>query len=220
MAQIILLRHLKSQWNADNRFAGWVDNPVSKEGTEQAKDIAFKLSKINFDIIYTSSLIRNKQTVIKVLENLEGKYPIFFHPEGKMKDWGNFQGEGNYILAKVTDTLNERYYGDLQGLNKEETKQKYGEDKVQIWRRSYKIPPPNGESLEDVYNRAIPFFKDNIEKDLLSGKDVLVVASHNTLRAIVKYIENISDDGIADVELPFGAIIKYNFENNTYKKTL
>jgi len=218
MAKIYLQRHLKSQWNLENRFTGWVDNPISKEGAEQAKEAAEKLVGLNLDVIYTSPLIRNKQTVIKVLKNLGDKYPIFRYFEGKMQKWGNFVGNGNHIPVYVSEKLNERYYGKLQGLNKEETKQKYGDEQVRLWRRSFKIAPPGGESLKDVCKRVEPFYKKYIEKDLKEGKDVLVVASHNSLRAIVKYIEKISDNEIAEVELPFGGLVKYNYDGGNYKK--
>jgi len=218
VAKIYLQRHLKSQWNLENRFTGWVDNPISKEGAEQAKEAAAKLAGLNLDVIYTSPLIRNKQTVIKVLKNLGDKYPIFRYFDGKMKKWGNFVGNGNHIPVYVSENLNERYYGKLQGLNKEETKQKYGEEQVRLWRRSFKVAPPGGESLRDVCRRVDPFYKKYIEKDLKEGKDVLVVASHNSLRAIVKYIEKISDDEIAEVELPFGGLVKYNYDGGNYKK--
>jgi len=212
MAKLILLRHLKSQWNEENRFAGWVDNPLSEAGIQQAEGIAGQLKDLNIDIIYTSPLIRNKQTVIRILRLLGDKYPIFRYFEEKMKKWGNFEGDGNHIPVYVSEKLNERYYGKLQGLNKEDTIKKYGEEKVRLWRRSYDIAPPGGESLKDVYNRAIPFYKKYVVKDLKAGKNVLIVASHNSLRAIVKYIENISDEKIADVELSFGALLEYNFD--------
>jgi 2,3-bisphosphoglycerate-dependent phosphoglycerate mutase len=158
------LRHLKSQWNLENRFSGWVDNPLSKEGSEQQKEVADKLVNINFDVIYTSPLIRNQQTVIKILKNLGNKYPIFEHFGGKMEKWGNFEGDGSHIPVFVSETLNERYYGKLQGLDKEETAEKYGENQVHLWRRSYDIAPPGGESLKDVCKRTLPFYKKYIEK--------------------------------------------------------
>ena len=114
--------------------------------------------------------------------------------------------------------LDERNYGELTGLNKNETIKKYGVEKVHLWRRSYNIAPPGGESLEDVCDRAVPFFKKYVEKDLKDGKNVLLVASHNSLRAIVKYIENISDHDIINLELPFGALVKYDFNSKNYTK--
>jgi 2,3-bisphosphoglycerate-dependent phosphoglycerate mutase len=219
MAKLFLLRHLKSQWNLENRFAGWSDNPLSKEGSDTAKNVAGGLIGQNFDVIYTSPLIRNMQTVIKILRNVPGdKYPFFIHLDGgKMQKWGNYTDIGkNDLPTFVSEKLNERYYGKLQGLNKEETAKKYGEKQVHLWRRSYDVAPPGGESLKDVIKRTTPFYKKIIEKDLKSGKNVLVVASHNSLRAIVKYIENIPNEKIIDLELPFGALIKYDFDGNKY----
>lgn len=220
MSKLFLLRHLKSQWNLDDRFAGWCDNPLSKEGSDSAKTVAENMAGQTFDVIYTSPLIRNMQTVIKILRNINNgeKYPFFIHLDGeKMQKWGNFTDiSENDLTAYVSENLNERYYGELQGLNKADTIKKYGEEQVRLWRRSYNIAPPGGESEKDVYKRAVPFFKKFAEKDLKEGKNVLVVASHNSLRAIVKYVENIADDKIIDLELPFGALVKYEFNNGSY----
>jgi 2,3-bisphosphoglycerate-dependent phosphoglycerate mutase len=220
MAKLFLLRHLKSQWNLDDRFAGWCDNPLSKEGSDAAKTIAEGMADQTFDVIYTSPLIRNIQTVIKILRNIGDKYPFFIHLDGgKMQKWGNFTDiSENDLTTYVSEKLNERYYGELQGLNKQDTIKKYGEEQVHLWRRSYDIAPPGGESEKDVYKRTVPFYKKYIEKDLKAGKNVLVVASHNSLRAIVKYIENISDEKIIDLELPFGALVKYEFSEGNYRK--
>lgn len=221
MAKLFLLRHLKSQWNEDNRFAGWVDNPLSSEGRRQAKEIAKNLISERIDIVYTSPLIRNMETVIKIFENLEGnRYPLFVRLDGgKMSRWGNFTRlSQENIPAYVSEKLNERYYGKLQGLNKEEITKQYGEKKVHLWRRAFNVAPPGGESLKDVYKRAVPFFKKYAERDLKNGKNILIVASHNSLRALVKYIEKISNEKIADVELPFGAMITYEFDGKTFSK--
>jgi 2,3-bisphosphoglycerate-dependent phosphoglycerate mutase len=218
MAKLYLQRHLKSQWNVENRFAGWVDNPLSEEGILQGQVAAEKLKNESFDIIYTSPLSRNKQTVLRILRLLEGKYPIFQYCEGKMKDWGSFEGPENHIPVIVAEELNERYYGKLQGLNKEEVKKTFGEDQVHLWRRSYDVAPPEGESLKDTFFRVIPFFEKNIEKDLKNGKDVLIVSSGNALRSIVKKIENISDKEIINFEIDFGGTIKYEFDGKDYKK--
>lgn len=216
MAKLYLLRHLKSQWNLENRFAGWVDIPLSKEGSDQAGEVASNMKGIKFDVVYSSALIRNIQTVIKILKNLGDKYPLFKHFEGKMQKWGNFEGEGNFVSVYVSEKLNERSYGELQGLNKTELMKKYGEEKVHFWRRGYDATPPGGESGRDVYKRVIPFYKKFVEKDLKDGKNVLLVASHGSLRVIIKYIENMSDENFGNLELPFGALIKYDFDGKNY----
>ncbi len=219
MSKLFLLRHLKSQWNKDNRFAGWVDNPLSEEGRAQAKGIAQPLLNEKIDVGYTSPLIRNEETVLRVFEGLTNTYPLFLHLDGgKMQKWGDFQGDKNYLPMYVSEKLNERYYGKIQGLNKHAVAIKYGDELVKQWRRAYKVAPPGGESMEATYKRAVPFFKKYIVKDLAAEKNVIVVASHNSLRAIVKYVENISDEDVANLELPFGALMKYEFDGKSFKK--
>lgn len=220
MAKIFLLRHLKSQWNDEDRFAGWIDNPLSKEGADTSKTVAEGLAGQTFDVVYTSPLMRNMQTVTRILRHIGTKYPLFMHLDGgKMQKWGNFTDiSENDLPAYVSEKLNERYYGKMQGLDKEYAAKEFGKEKVHLWRRSYDIAPPGGESLKDVYKRTTPFYKKYIENDLKAGKNVLLVASHNSLRAIVKYIENIPDAKIIDLELPFGALIKYDFDGKKYAK--
>jgi 2,3-bisphosphoglycerate-dependent phosphoglycerate mutase len=186
-------------------------------------DINSSLKKIiennKIDRIYTSVLFRNMRTVEKLFEDTD-RYPVFVHiDKGRMKEWGFFEKEGSKeFLVFVTEKLNERYYGKLQGLNKEMLVKRYGKEKVLLWRRSYDMAPPGGESLKDVYKRVVPFFKKNIEKDLENNLNVLVVSSHNSLRAIVKYIENISKDDILKVELDYGSLVVYNYKNKKYDK--
>ncbi len=187
MAKLILLRHLQSQWNLENRFTGWTDVPLSKEGIESAKGVAEKLASFKIDKVYTSPLIRNKETVSLILKNLNKKdLPIV-----------------------IDRALDERNYGKLQGLNKDEVKKQYGKDQVHLWRRGWSEAPPGGESLKDVFNRTVPFYKKYIEKDLKEGKNILIVASHNSLRALVKYLEKISDEEIINLEIPVGSLKEY-----------
>jgi len=196
MAKLILLRHLKSQWNLENRFTGWTDVPLSKEGVENAKEVSEKLAGVKIDKVYTSPLIRNRETTSLILENF-----------------------GKKDLPIVIDkSLDERNYGALQGLNKDEVKKQYGEEQVKLWRRSWDQAPPEGESLKDVYERAVSFFKEYIEKDLESGRDILVVASHNSLRALVKYIEKIPNEEIMNLEITYGGLLEYEFAGGIYKK--
>jgi 2,3-bisphosphoglycerate-dependent phosphoglycerate mutase len=191
MAKLILLRHLESQWNKENRFTGWQDVPLNKEGIESAKEVAEKLADFKIDKVYTSPLIRNKETVSLLLENL-----------------------GKKDLPVVIDgALDERNYGKLQGLNKDEVKKQYGEEQVKLWRRSWDQAPPEGESLKDVFERAVPFFQKYIERDLKGGKNILVVASHNSLRSLVKYIEKISDNDIINIEIKPGELKIYPVRN-------
>ncbi len=218
MPKLILLRHFKSQWNLENRFTGWTDVPISGEGREKVDEVANKLEGKNIDVAYTSPLIRNMESCLLVLGKRD-KYPIFRHFSGKMKRWGEFSEPGeSYIPVFVSEALNERYYGDLQGLNKKETMEKYGESRVHLWRRGYKDNPPGGESLEDVVKRVRPLYRKFIEKDLKKGKNVLVVASHNSLRALIKEVERIPDKDIINVEVSYSGITEYDYQNGVYTK--
>jgi 2,3-bisphosphoglycerate-dependent phosphoglycerate mutase len=192
MGKLLLLRHLQSQWNLENRFTGWTDIPLSKEGVKSAKGVAGKLAGSQIDKVYTSPLTRNKETVSLILENL-----------------------GRADLPVIIDkALDERNYGELQGLNKDEIKAKYGEEQVKLWRRSWQEAPPGGESLKDVFKRAVPFYQKYVEKDLKEGKNVLIVASHNSLRALVKYIENVPDKDIINLEIPTGGLVEYEVDDS------
>jgi 2,3-bisphosphoglycerate-dependent phosphoglycerate mutase len=195
MAQLILLRHLESQWNKENRFTGWTDVSLSEEGVKNAEKVAEKISGFTINKVYTSPLIRNKNTVSLILEKLDKKYlPVF-----------------------IDEALDERNYGDLQGFNKDEIKVKYGEEQVRLWRRSWEYSPPGGESLKDVYNRVVPFYENNIQNDLEENTNVLVVASHNSLRALVKYLEKISNEDIINLEIPTGSLRVYEFNKGLIK---
>ena len=220
MAKLFLLRHLKSQWNEENRFTGWMDVPLDEKETYKAKELAEKIFLISngVDKIYTSPLFRNQDTVARMFEYGNIKYPVFIHLDGgKMQKWANYIDiSENDVPVFVSEKLNERYYGELQGESKDEAIKKYGAEKVRLWRRSYDIAPPGGESLKDVIKRTTPFFKKYIEKDLKSGKNVLVVASHNALRAIIKELEKISDKDIINIEIPFGGLRQYQFDKGIY----
>lgn len=225
MSKLILLRHIKSQWNEENRFTGWVDVPLNENETYKAKELADKIFQFQIDKIYTSPLFRNEDTVARLFEGGNKKYPVFIHLDGgKTQKWGHFTDiSGDDFPVFVSEKLNERYYGRFQGENKETAKQKYGKEQVHLWRRSYNIAPPGGESLKDVMKRTIPFYKKYIERDLKVGKNVLIVASHNSLRAIVKYVEKISDKDIIDLEIPYAGLIEYELDellNLKNKRTL
>ncbi len=207
MARIILLRHLLSEWNKENKFSGWTDVPLSSEGIESASLITQKLRDEPIDKVFTSPLSRNKNTVFLVLENL-AKKAIFLEPN-KKTDLAT-----NSLPVYVTNTLDERSYGLLEGMNKGEVKKEFGEERTYAWRRAWDVAPPEGESLKDVYNRAVPFYQNFIEPELRAGKSILVVASHNSLRAFIKYIENIPNEDIINLEIPFGGIVIYDLDEN------
>ena len=214
MAKLFLLRHIKSQWNEENRFTGWMDVPLDEKEIPKAKELADKIFQHKIDKIYTSALFRNMDTLARMFEFGNKKYPVFVHlDEGKMKKWGNYTDlSRDDVPVFVSADLNERYYGEIQGENKETAAKKYDQELVYLWRRSYDVAPPGGESLKDVVKRAVPFYQKYVEKDLKEEKNVLIVASHNSLRAIAKYIEKISDQDIINLEIPYGGIIAYEFD--------
>lgn len=216
MATLVLVRHGQSQWNLENRFTGWVDVPLSVKGREEATQAGKKLKDIRFDTIYVSHLLRAIQTMHYILLELpDERIPILYHEDGRIHAWEHYAGsrEKEIPIYQSVD-LAERYYGDLQGLNKAETMKKYGEAQVHLWRRSYDVNPPRGESLKDTCERTIPYYKKNIEPELQANKNVLIVAHGNSLRSITKYVETISDEEIPKVEIPTGIPIVYTFDSH------
>ena len=206
MAKLILQRHLLSKWNKENKFTGWQDVPLSEEGLAQAPMVASKLP-VKPDEVYTSPLVRNKETARLIAENISVR-PVFLSSEDSTE-----VGE-NELSIYLTKALDERCYGKLEGKNKDEVKKEFGEEQVHLWRRSWDVAPPGGESLENVYNRALAFFQNKIEPKLRQDKNILIVGSHNSLRALAKYLEKIPDDVIADYEIPFGGMIVYDLDDN------
>ncbi len=215
LGKLVLVRHGQSQWNLENRFTGWVDVPLSPKGREEAASAGKKLRDVRFDAMYVSHLMRAIQTLHYILLELsDTRIPIVYHEEKRILDWEHYSGEKEKEIPVYQSVdLAERYYGDLQGLNKAETMKKYGDEQVHLWRRSYDINPPNGESLKDTCDRTIPYYKNHILPNLHAGKNVLVVAHGNSLRSITKYVENISDTEIPTVEIPTGVPIVYTFDN-------
>jgi 2,3-bisphosphoglycerate-dependent phosphoglycerate mutase len=215
LTTLVLVRHGQSQWNLENRFTGWVDVPLSVKGREEATSAGKKLKNMRFDTMYVSHLMRAIQTLHYILLELsDERIPILYHEEQRIHAWEHYTGnQDKEIPVYQSVDLAERYYGDLQGLNKAETMKKYGEAQVHLWRRSYDINPPHGESLKDTCERTIPYYKKNILPELQVGKNVLIVAHGNSLRSITKYVENISDEEIPKVEIPTGVPIVYTFDS-------
>lgn len=222
-AKLILLRHGKSEWNQKNRFTGWVDVPLSKVGVIEAQKAGQRISKIDFDVIFISTLVRAQMTaMIAMSEHESGKTPVILHQgEGKLAKWGKIYDEkakANCIPVYAAWEINERMYGELQGLDKDETRAKFGADKVKIWRRSYDTPPPHGESLEMTAERSIPYFKKTILPYLNDGKNVLISAHGNSLRAIVMFLDNLSKEEVLNLEIPTGEPLCYLFEGKSWKR--
>ncbi|MCI0448180.1 MAG: 2,3-diphosphoglycerate-dependent phosphoglycerate mutase [Chlorobi bacterium] len=190
MPKLVLIRHGESEWNKENRFTGWIDIPLSAKGEEEARLAGEKIKGLHFDKAFTSVL----QRAIKTFE-------IAAQTAGF-----------NHLVVEKDEALNERMYGDLQGLNKDECRQKFGAEKVHIWRRSYDTPPPNGESLKNTAERVLPYYHKKIEHLLKEGKDLLVVAHGNSLRALIMYLEKLTGEQIVKVEIPTGIPIFYELD--------
>ena len=185
---LILIRHGQSEWNALNQFTGWKDPDLTATGIEEAHNAGKIINnlKINFDLVFTSALIRAQNTAEIILEEI------------------------NQSLSTIkNEALNERNYGDLAGLNKDDARKRWGDEQVHIWRRSYDVPPPRGESLKDTGERVLPFFMKEILPQVCKGKNVLVAAHGNSLRSLIKFLDNISDEDIVKLEIPTGAPIHY-----------
>jgi 2,3-bisphosphoglycerate-dependent phosphoglycerate mutase len=192
MARLVLLRHGESQWNLENRFTGWVDVPLSPRGVEEARNAGDKLKGFTFDRAFTSVLSRANETLRFVLEAI-GQTAI---PIEKDK------------------ALNERMYGELQGLNKAETATKYGDAQVKIWRRSYDVRPPGGESLKDTAERVLPYYDTRIKPCVLKGETILIAAHGNSLRALVMQLEELSKEQVLELNIPTGAPLLYELDNS------
>lgn len=212
MAKLVLIRHGQSIWNLQNRFTGWVDVSLSEKGLKEAKNAGKLLKDYKFDLAFTSTLIRAHETLFEVLKVNEkiSNYQVLHDDKSydKFTPFKNF--DKKTLMIKKDSALNERHYGNLQGLNKDETRKKVGEKQVHIWRRSYDVAPPYGESLKDTYNRAVPYFRYKILKEVKQGKNIIVSAHGNSLRAIIKYLEKISNNDIPNLELATGTPIVYN----------
>jgi len=187
---LILVRHGQSQWNLENRFTGWTDIGLTDAGRADAVLAGKSLKQFHFDVAFVSALKRSIETLDAMLE-----------------------GHGQKDVPRTSDAaLNERHYGDLQGLNKAETAKKYGEEQVRLWRRGYSVRPPGGESIEDCGKRVMPYFQEKILSEVSRGKTVLVVAHGNSLRPIYRELDRLSDEETVTIEIPLVQPVIYTFD--------
>ncbi len=218
---LILLRHGASVWNDKNLFTGWVDIPLSPNGVQESLDAGKEISKMPIDIIFTSTLIRAQMTAMLAMIN-HPKVPFILHPgEGNLEEWATIHSEEvrkEMVPVRCAWQLNERMYGELQGMNKDEMRQKFGADQVHKWRRSFDIAPPGGESLKMTSERTIPYFKEEILPFLEEGKNIFISAHGNSLRSIVMMLEGLSQDAVIALEIPTGAPWIYKFEKGVWKR--
>lgn len=202
MSTLVLLRHGQSQWNLENRFTGWVDVPLTELGRDEAHRAGRKLREagIKFSFAFTSELVRAQETLSIVLAEIGA----------------------TDLPVERDEALNERHYGDLQGLDKAETAKKYGDEQVHIWRRSYDIAPPGGESLKDTAARTLPYFAARIAPQLQAGHNVLVAAHGNSLRSIVMDLERLTREQVLELNIATGVPIVYELDGalSIVKKTI
>ncbi len=223
MGRLILLRHGQSVWNERNLFTGWVDIPLSRKGIQESLEAGRLMAKEKIDIIFVSSLERAITTAtLAMSENQTGRVPCIQHPhEGKLEAWAKIYSEEaakGCIPTIVAWQLNERMYGKLQGMNKKEMMQQFGEEQVKLWRRSFDVAPPEGESLAMTAERTLPYFKETIIPHLKQGKTVLISAHGNSLRAILMHIDKLSKEEVVGLEVPTGVPIYYAYAEGTWKK--
>jgi 2,3-bisphosphoglycerate-dependent phosphoglycerate mutase len=195
MPYLILLRHGQSQWNLENKFTGWVDIDLTAKGEIEATHAGDILQKYPIDIVFTSVLMRAIRTAEIALK----------------------QAGIESIPIYRSEKLNERHYGDLQGLNKDDIGKEYGSDQLKVWRRSYDIAPPNGESLKMTQERVLPYFHESIIPELQKGKNVLITAHGNSLRALIAELDKMSKEDILELNIPTATPIVYTLEHETLK---
>ena len=194
LRNLILVRHGQSEWNSKNLFTGWKDPGLTELGIKEAKDAGKLIADkgILFNLMYTSMLTRAQKTGDLILQEMR-------HPE---------------ITIIKNEALNERNYGSLAGLNKDDARKKWGDDQVHIWRRSFDTPPPNGESLKDTAERVLPYFKSEIMPKVIEGSSILIAAHGNSLRSLIMDLDSISSEEIVNLEIPTGAPIQYIFNED------
>ncbi|MBE9125121.1 MULTISPECIES: 2,3-bisphosphoglycerate-dependent phosphoglycerate mutase [unclassified Coleofasciculus] len=230
MAKLILVRHGQSVWNAANRFTGWVDVPLSQLGRQEAMLAAKKITAYQIDVCFTSLLVRAIETTAICLTECEetcaGKTPVFKHKEDDpdWHGWDKYEGDKNLeIPIFLSQALDERYYGDLQGYNKAQMAEKVGKEQVHLWRRSFSVRPPGGESLEDTAKRTLPYFNSRIMTHIKHGDNVLVSAHGNSLRSIVMVLDELSQEVVPNLNLATGIPLVYDIDeqgNVVGKETL
>lgn len=219
MSKLVLLRHGESVWNKKNLFTGWVDIPLSQKGIEEAFAAGDRMTHIPFQVIFVSTLIRAQLTAMLAMSRSQSALvPCMIHAQdpqflsmAKVYDPKSAQ---TLLPVYAHSALNERMYGQLQGLNKEETLKKYGQEQFTTWRRSYHGQPPEGESLEMTAKRALPYFKETILPHLQQGKNVLISAHGNSLRAIVMFLDQLSEEEVVKLELPTGEPLCYDIQSS------
>jgi 2,3-bisphosphoglycerate-dependent phosphoglycerate mutase len=222
MGKLVLLRHGKSTWNLKNIFTGWVDVPLCFAGVEEALYAGELLKAYCFDAIFTSTLCRAQTTAyLAMTKSSDPRTPcIVSDLSGDNEGWSDVSSDVDQIPVYRSQALNERMYGKLQGMNKDRARAEFGDAQVHIWRRSYDVPPPDGESLEMTCQRTIPYFEKEILPRVKTGGSILVAAHGNSLRSIVKDIEKLSPEEILNLEIATGVPIVYEWQDSGWSKSV
>jgi len=223
MSYLVLVRHGDSFWNEEgyNCFTGWVDVANLPSGIEKLVKSAKLFSNFKFDIAFTSELYRGIETAMIMLSyNKVSGTPIILHENDKTAKWSKFYHKdfGKYVPVIKAWQLNERYYGKLQGMNKERAEKVYGKEKVRLWRRSYDISPPGGESLKDTVKRVIAYFNKKILPELKKDKNVLIGAHGNSLRALIFYLDRLKPEEVLSLEIEKGVPLVYEYSRKRFRK--
>lgn len=221
MSLLILLRHGKSVWNEKNLFTGWVDIPLSQAGIDEAIAAGRQIQTLPIDYIFTSTLVRSLMTALLAMTNHSSqKVPYIIHPDEPHKTMSQIHSDESEQMIPLyrSSALNERMYGELQGKNKKQTAELFGEQQVTLWRRSYKVAPPKGESLYDTGLRTIPYFQQTIFPLLEKNKNVFVSAHGNSLRSLIMHLEQLSEEQVLALELPTGQPLVYTWNGQAFTK--
>lgn len=221
MSLLILLRHGKSVWNEKNLFTGWVDIPLSQVGIDEAIAAGLQIQNLPIDYIFTSSLVRSLMTALLAMtHHASKKIPYIVHQDDQHQKMSQIHSSEIEHMIPVyrSSALNERMYGELQGKNKQQTAEQFGEQQVNLWRRSYKVAPPQGESLYDTGLRTIPYFQQTIFPLLSDGKNVFVSAHGNSLRSLIMHLEQLDEQQVLSLELPTGQPLVYTWNGQTFTK--
>ncbi|MBQ8498783.1 2,3-bisphosphoglycerate-dependent phosphoglycerate mutase [Chlamydia sp.] len=221
MTLLILLRHGQSVWNQKNLFTGWVDIPLSQQGIQEALAAGAMIKNLPIDYIFTSTLVRSLMTALLAMTNHNSqKTPYIVHEERPdMSRIYSKKEEKQMIPLFQSSALNERMYGELQGKNKQEVAAQFGEAQVKLWRRSYRIAPPHGESLFDTGQRTLPYFKERIFPLIQQGNHIFVSAHGNSLRSLIMDLEKLTEEEVLSLELPTGKPIVYEWTGHNFKKS-
>ncbi|MGR3912059.1 MAG: histidine phosphatase family protein [Candidatus Rhabdochlamydia sp.] len=214
--KLLLLRHGASVWNEKNLFTGWIDIPLSAQGMQESYQAGKELANLSIDVIFTSDLMRAQMTMLLAMQSHPSGKTAYFISEDSLNKCYSEKTTQELIPVYKAWELNERMYGELQGKNKKEVADQFGEAQVKIWRRSFDVAPPQGESLKMTSERVLPYFQEKVMPLIKQGKTVLIVAHGNSLRSLVMMLEKLSSEDVIQLEIPTGGILSYHYHQGVW----